>query len=157
MKRFMPPLTLLFLLFAGCSSTQPASSGFPIVELTYRDRTEKVNLRSDYGYIVHWVGVEGRKPVFYVFDRKRRSRIKTDRWERFIQELKSLPDGIEIDAVGKCSAPFAWGMPESNRKELQQVLEKKSIREIDVEDVTKHVLFCYCEAGDFRVLYDKER
>ena len=157
MKRFLVGLMLLFLLYTGCTSTQPASSGFPIVELTYRDRTEKVNLRSDYGYIVHWVGVEGRKPVFYVFDRKSRSRIKTDRWERFIQELKRLPDGIEIDAVGKCSAPFAWGMPESNREELRQVLKQKSIRVIDVEDVTKHVMFCYCEAMGFRVLYDEER
>ena len=147
---------LLFLLCVGCTSTQPASPGFPIVELKYRDRTEKVNLRSDYGYIVHWVGVEGQKPVFYVFNRKRRSRIKTDRWERFIQELKSLPDGIEIDAVGKCSAPFAWGMTEAKRKKLQQVLEQKSIRVIDSEDLSKHVLFDYCEAMDFRVLYDDE-
>ena len=52
-----------------------------------------VNLLADYGYIIDWP--KDLQPTFYVFDRKRRSRIRTDRWERFIEELirRQLGDG----------------------------------------------------------------
>jgi len=137
------------------ATSRPAAGDFPIVELKYRDRTELVGLLADYGYIVDWP--KGRKPSFYVFDRKRRSRFKTDRWERFIQELKRLPEGIEIDAVRRCTASFSYGMPRSKYKELRKVLDERSIRTISIDDLTRHVMFCYCETIDLRVLHDEDR
>lgn len=137
------------------STSRPAVSDFPIVELKYQDRTKLVHLLSNYGYIIDWP--EGRRPLFYVFDRKQRSRTRTDRWERFIQELKRLPDGIEIDAVRRCMVPFARGMPHSKSKELQKILDAKFIKRVSIDDRTKHVIFCSCETVNVRILYDDDR
>ena len=64
---------------------------------------------------------------------------------------------VEINAVGRCTVPFAWGMPETKREELQRVLDDKSIRVVSIDDPAKHVMFCYCETVGVRVLYDEER
>ncbi|MDP6044064.1 MAG: DUF3806 domain-containing protein [Phycisphaerae bacterium] len=137
------------------SSSRPAEADFPIVELKYPGRTKMVNLTADYGCIIDWP--KDSKPVFYLFDRKRKSRLKTDSWERFLQEIKRLPKGAEIDQVGKCSVPFVWGMPHSKSKEFHQALDTGLIKVVSVEDDIMHTMFCYCETLDFRILHDDVR
>ncbi|MEJ2201322.1 MAG: hypothetical protein P8X63_09975 [Desulfuromonadaceae bacterium] len=153
MKKLL--LIIICLLQIGCFASKRSSTDFPIVKLVYRDHTTLVNLISNFGYIVDWP--ENKQPTFYVFNRKKHTRVKTDQWETFIQELKQLPGGIEIDEIGKCTVPFSWGMPETQKKELQQVLASKSIKIIDKLDHRNHVNFCYCEAINFHVLSDEER
>ncbi|MBT3200709.1 MAG: hypothetical protein HN350_12425 [Phycisphaerales bacterium] len=137
------------------STSRPAGQDFPVVELKYRDRIENINLLSDYGYIIDWP--KDTPPSFYLFDRKKRTRIKTNRWESFIRELKRLPNGVKIDRISKCSVSFAWAMPSEKHKELTSVLKSKAIDHVNHEDLTKHTTFCYCETRGIRILHDEAK
>jgi hypothetical protein len=148
----------LLLALSGCRSGAPAPTtapsasggGFPIVQLTYADRVDQVELRSDYGYIVDWPG--DRRPAFYVFDRPRRTRIRVETWDAFVTELRNIPNGSEIDSVSKCRVPFAWGMPENKRQELADLLARKRLRTVAFDDQERHTDFCYCETRRITVL-----
>ncbi len=113
-----------------------------------------VCLHADYGYIVNW-GLMAPgcfpKPSFHVFDRVNRSRIKRANWDEFLEVIRRLPDGIEIECVGKCTAPFDNGMPNAKRQALEKLFDEKRINA--TEDYPK---FCYC-TGDFVILFDEER
>ena len=149
-------LTLLALLFITTGNNFKADeSNFPIVELKFPDGIKNVNLLSDYGYIIDWP--ESVKPAFYLFNKPQRLRLHFSEWRAFLKELQQLPDSISIDEVWKCSVPFDWGMPEENRTELYELFVEKSITRFDQTDHKNHVMFCYCEAVDFRILYDFSR
>lgn len=149
-------LSLLALLFIiDCSSLKADDSDFPIVELKFRDGIKTVNLLSDYGYIIDWP--KSKKPSFYIFIKPQWLRIQISEWHSFLSELKRLPDSISIDEVWKCSVPFDLGMPKEKRNELNKLLEEKSIIVFDQSDHKNHVMFCYCETVDFKILYDGNR
>ncbi len=136
------------------NATDPCE--FPIVEVTYRAGREGLLfcLLADYGYIIDW-GM-GDEPSFYVFDKPKGVRIKTATWGQFLEELKRLPDGIEIDPVSKCTSRFDHWMPRANHEELKQLLDGKRIETLSHHETDKHVAFCYCEAS-FDILFDEVR
>lgn len=145
---------LLFLI-AGCVAAGTSATSFPIVSLKYRHGTKPVNLAADYAYIIDWP--ENRPPSFYIFNKNNRTRIKINHWDHFLSELSRLPQGIQIDSIGKCTVSFAYGMPDENKKQLNQVLEDQHIKRVRSDDYQSHVSFCYCETIDFQILYDEER
>lgn len=131
---------------------RPDTGRIPVIERTGPDgRREVLTLRTKYGYIIDWPA--DKDPCFYLFDAPLGRRLMTRDWEVFLRELGGRPDGIEIDAIGKCSASFEWGMPEARRDQLEELLRTKSIRRVDIDDSSRHLSFCYCE-GRFRVLHD---
>ncbi len=123
------------------------------MQLTYSDRVKNVDLRADYGYIIDWP--RENEPAFYVFNKPQRARIRTSTWEGFIAEVRKIPDGCEIDEVNKCMVPFAWGMPDDKRQELERVLSEKSVKTINLGD--QHIDFCSCESTRMDVLSDAAR
>jgi hypothetical protein len=152
---------VLLIAMSGChSSSKPATAiaanqPFPIVALVYPHAIQNVDLIADYGYIIDWAS--DSKPTFYVFKKPGRTRLRTSSWETFIAELRTVPDGSEIDSVSKCMVPFAWKMPDDKRAELDRVLREKSIKTVSFEDQARHTSFCYCESKAVVVLSDEVR
>lgn len=146
-------MALFFII--DSSRIKADDSNFPIIELQFRDSIKTVNLLSDYGYIIDWP--ESEEPSFYIFIKPQRLRIHIGEWRVFLSELKQLPDSISIDQVWKCSVPFDWGMPKEKKNELNKLLEEKTIRLFGQTDHINHVMFCYCETVDFKILYDGNR
>jgi hypothetical protein len=154
-------LVALLLVFcgaaiaSGCAQTNSPLSRetLTVVRVDYdRQESSFAHLRADYGCLIDWPG-QGT-PAFYVFDRQARRRFKTDDWDEFLSELAKLPAGIAIDRVEKCTAGFAWGMPDEKRGEFKRVLDARSIRLMGPDDPWRTPTICTCESLNYRVLAD---
>ncbi|MCX5659404.1 MAG: hypothetical protein NTW19_06725 [Planctomycetota bacterium] len=157
-------LGTLALMAVGCArdaaptdvaSPSKQSSGFAIIEFTREggQQPDFFCLEAKYGYIVDWKGPDGH--AFYLFDRPRQKRFMTHDWTRFLEEVRRLPDGIEIQPVNKCGAPFEYGMPEKQLAVLDQALKAKKIRRVSADDPDK-MTACFCELKAYRVLHDAD-
>ena len=149
-------LLIVLPVMSGCTTPKPIDNEMPIVRLRYPDRTEYVTLAADYGYIIDWQAAD-QSPTFYLFDRPNRKRLRFTDWNRFLHAMRSLPAGITIDEVSKCTVSFSHYMPHEKWKALDALRKAKSMRVLSVADGPRHTSFCYCETTGFEVLYDEAR
>jgi hypothetical protein len=154
-RRLLP----LALLLCGCRmaaphAVTPSYPDLPVARLSYSDHVEETSLRANYGYVIDWP--TGSQPTFYVFDRSRGLRLRTRSWTAFLVALTAFPHGSDVDAVSKCSVPFAAGMPLDHADVLDAVIVGKHLHPLGPSD-PQHVELCTCETKSCDLLFDVEK
>ncbi|MDD2709850.1 MAG: hypothetical protein PHV34_17845 [Verrucomicrobiae bacterium] len=109
-----------------------------------------VMLKMDYGLIID-NGDKKYGADYYLFLRNERRIVKTRNVRVFLTEIVKLPDGSEIDVIGKCTVPFynEYGVKIDNEyARVMDLLRRKNCRLIgSFEEDKRHASFCYCGTG----------
>jgi hypothetical protein len=131
-----------------------AGNPIPIIVLpNIRDTTSPkryVMLMLEYGLIISNADTNSA-PSYYLFCRDDKRIMKTHDVDAFLAELEALPDGVTIDMVSKCTAPFytQYGVNiDEQYNRISALLKRKRFKLVSsLEDDNRHASFCYCEGG----------
>ena len=144
-------------LDTSVNKAENATQNMAIIEvLGYDDKPiakRTAHLKYDYGYIIHGLGLPALQ--FHVFDRIKKRRFKTKSWDTFYKAIQALPNGIKIDAIQRCTAPFSYAKPQDKFENFERILKEKSITPMFADDDKKHINLCTCESNGIRILFDK--
>lgn len=159
----MTTLQYIFLLTVTClcvscrSNAEPTNdTPMPIIVLLdqYNKPATEVMLKIDYGMIIS-NGDTSKKPDYYLFFRKQKRTVKTQNFDKFLSEIKEIPDNSMIDMIGKCTVGFYTPYGVDIEKEYSQTMEllkkKNCILVESMEQDERHAMFCYC-LQDFEIL-----
>lgn len=104
---------------------------------------ETYALRAPYGIATFWAYGLRR---FYIFDQSDRRYFVTEDFEEFLDQLRTLPEGIELQVVDQCTVSASRDMPPQQRQRLVRTLIP--ICGASEQDTFEHfpLIFCTCVA-----------
>jgi hypothetical protein len=155
-------VTLALVLGNSCTPHQPEPSvarrdwrkaeldgAGDVVALRVVERTEtrQIIATGDYGMLVVWGDDE---KAFYLFDRRNKTSFATRTFKDFLREVRQLPLDITMTWIDTCTASRSWNMPDSDRKELADVLLER--RRLGMKWSESPLVVCYCESRGLQFL-----
>ena len=130
----MPKITIIvisgLLVCIGCAAKQSHQTVTPAnidsqtgnliaFWLDYKSGEKAVIVTEPYAVLMVWQGDEKH---FYVYDNKAKKTYIMSNFEAFLEKIKQLPNGIEIQRFDTCSASQVCDMPTEEWQRLTQVL-----------------------------------
>ena len=88
------------------------------------------------------------KSYYFIFNNIKKQIFRTKSFERFLEEIKKIPNNTMIRNIEKCSAPFSYMMPEDLRDQLYTTIQAKNCI------LEEKIMYCYCfaEKIDYKFL-----
>lgn len=131
------------------SNIDPKTGNLIVLWLQYpNDKEEPVIVTEFYAVYMDWYK---DFKVFYLYDNIKKITYKTTNFDIFLEGLKALPEGSEIQRFDTCSRPRLYDIPRSKSEEMTSVFIDRKLRwaisKINGRD--KEVI-CYCESNGFR-------
>ena len=139
MKKIHSTIFLLFIvIIGGChnlntqmvkiqkSNIDPKTGNLIVLWIQYRCEQEKpVIVTEPYAVYMEWYK---DFKVFYLYDNVRKVTYKTTNIDVFLETLKSLPEGTEIQRFDSCTVTRLYDIPRSKSEEMSTLFNDRNLR-----------------------------
>lgn len=131
------------------SNVDPTTGNLIAFWLKYRDSEDKPAIVTEpYAVYMEWYN---DVKLFYIYDNIHKITCKTTNFDVFLEGLKTLPVGTEIQRFDTCTATRLYDIPRSQSEKLAKTLSDRNLRwatsKVNGQD---REIICYCESSGFR-------